>query len=579
MTAVDTLLKTTTTTTTMTTTTTILPSLELLSITLTETFLRYLNSLDRLPGGQIILRYIKSSYKNDPVRSLFELALFIFAIHYFLSSKKKENKSELVKFSQSEINDLIEEWNPAPLIEPLTDLESWELKTIPLVEGRNGSHIKLINPKASSPKVLNLASNDYLNLNESPSIIAAARSVINTAGVGACGPPNFYGSQDVHVRLEEDLASYLETEQAILYGQDFVTAGSVIPAFLKRGDLVVADSGVNLAIQKALVVSRCDIEWYDHNDLDHLEEILSALKPVLEKQKPIRRRFIVTEGLFANTGDVALLPRIVELKNEYKYRLFLDESLSIGVLGKTGKGLAEYFSVPRSEISITIGSMANAFGSSGGFCVGVHPMIIHQRIQSSAYTFSASLPPYSAKVTSQAIKLITSTITANGNSKLINDLHDKTNLVHSALAKSLRNSNFVSIVSDAVSPVIHLALSPSYREKLGLPLLYGSDDFINTGKISKTNNHFDHTLNIESFILQKIIDEVLARSNVLISRSKLILEHENLPVLNPHLLINITTGASDEELRNAVVHLVSVINHICSNIRNISALETEIKKY
>ena len=76
----------------------------------------------------------------------------------------------------------------------------------------------------------------------------------------------------------------------------------------------MVDSGVNIALQKALIVSRADIEWYDHNDVDHLEQILSQLKPVLDRQKPIRRRFIITEGLFANSGDIANLPRIVELK-------------------------------------------------------------------------------------------------------------------------------------------------------------------------------------------------------------------------------------------------------------------------
>ena len=82
----------------------------------------------------------------------------------------------------------------------------------------------------------------------------------------------------------------------------------------------------------------------------------------------------------------------------------MDESLSIGVLGGTGKGLPEHYGVSRDEISITIGSMANSFASSGGFCVGVNPMVHHQRISSNAYVFSASLPPYSAKVTSQAIR-------------------------------------------------------------------------------------------------------------------------------------------------------------------------------
>lgn len=566
---------TTTTTTTTTTATAIaqqhysaLPlsaAWELLSSTFQEDFVTALNNLEYIPGGSIILRYIKSSYQNDPIRSLLEFCLVLFALSYFLSSKKKENKSELVRFSLKEIDELCDEWEPAPLVNEVTELENWELKSVPEIIGQNGAHVKLNNKTA-----VNLASQDFLNLNENDRIKESARVEIRSAGVGACGPPNFYGTQDVHVRLEEDLARYLDSEQAIIYGQDFVTAGSVIPAFLKRGDLCVVDSGVNIALQKALIVSRADIEWYDHNDVDHLEQILSQLKPVLDRQKPIRRRFIITEGLFANSGDIANLPRIVELKNKYKYRLFLDESLSIGVLGGTGKGLPEHYGVSRDEISITIGSMANSFASSGGFCVGVNPMVHHQRISSNAYVFSASLPPYSAKVTSQAIREILAPENLDpttGKSKLMVQLHKKTVDVYDRLKAALEKLP-MHIVSSPQSPMIHLRLREKVREQLNLPLMYGNSTFITTGKPAKLLNEFDEYLNLESFILQKVIDYVLEHEGILITRSKLILEHENLPVLPPHLLIMINIGVKEEELDRVVEVLPKAIENVFSNIKS-----------
>lgn len=566
---------TTTTTTTTTTATAIaqqhysaLPlsaAWELLSSTFQEDFVTALNNLEYIPGGSIILRYIKSSYQNDPIRSLLEFCLVLFALSYFLSSKKKENKSELVRFSRKEIDELCDEWEPAPLVNEVTELENWELKSVPEIIGQNGAHVKLNNKTA-----VNLASQDFLNLNENDRIKESARVEIRSAGVGACGPPNFYGTQDVHVRLEEDLARYLDSEQAIIYGQDFVTAGSVIPAFLKRGDLCVVDSGVNIALQKALIVSRADIEWYDHNDVDHLEQILSQLKPVLDRQKPIRRRFIITEGLFANSGDIANLPRIVELKNKYKYRLFLDESLSIGVLGGTGKGLSEHYGVSRDEISITIGSMANSFASSGGFCVGVNPMVHHQRISSNAYVFSASLPPYSAKVTSQAIREILAPENLDpttGKSKLMVQLHKKTVDVYDRLEAALEKLP-MHIVSSPQSPMIHLRLREKVREQLNLPLMYGNSTFITTGKPAKLLNEFDEYLNLESFILQKVIDYVLEHEGILITRSKLILEHENLPVLPPHLLIMINIGVKEEELDRVVEVLPKAIENVFSNIKS-----------
>lgn len=576
----DTLLSTPVATTTYTTTATLQPSLELISITLTDNFVHYLNYLEKVPGGSIILRYIRSSYKNDPVRSLFELALFMFAVHYFLSSKRKENKSEVVKFSKKEIDELINEWEPAPLVESVTPEENWNLKSTPEVKGPNGSHIHLKDHESLTP-VANLASYDFLDLSQNDDIKSAAKAVINTAGVGACGPPNFYGTQDVHVRLEEDLAEYLGAEAAILYGQDYVTAGSVIPAFLKRGDLVIADSGVNVAIQKALIISRCDIEWFDHNDVEHLEQILKELKPELDKHKPIRRRFIVTEGIFANSGDVAALPRIVELKNEYKYRLFVDETLSIGVLGKTGRGICEYFGIPRSEASITIGTLANAFASSGGFCVGVEPMIYHQRIQSNAYVFSAALPPYSAKVTSEAIKKIAGDITEDGQSILVKALHDKLDFVFKSLTTSSKKSNYFKVVSDENSPILHLGLKDTYREQLGFDAEYGSDEFLLTGK-ARTQNKFSDNFNIESFILQKIVDEVLAKTNILISRSKQLIEHENLPIVAPRLLIIVNNGVSAQELTSLVEFLPLIVDQVCSKINgenDLSRIHTELLNY
>lgn len=562
---------TTTTTTIATTTMTLPPTLEVLAAQFSESFVHYLNLLDRVPGGLIILRYIRLSYKNDPIRSLFELALFLFAVHYFLMSKRKENKLEVIKLLKRDIDDLCAEWKPEPLMEAVSDEEKWQLRATPLIKGQNGAHVT-VSLKHTLEKlgVVNLASYDFLNLNENRHVKEAAKDTISTTGVGACGPPNFYGTQDVHVRLEEDLASYFGGEQAILYGQDFVTAGSVLPAFLKRGDLCVVDSGVNIAIQKALVVSRCDIEWFDHNDTKHLELILKEIKPVLDKQKPLRRRFIVTEGLFANTGDLPPLPEIVRLKNQYKYRLFLDESLSIGTLGKSGKGVVEHYDLPRSEISITIGSLANSLASSGGFCVGVTPMVHHQRISSLAYVFSASLPPYSARAASASLHEIGENLDKNGNSKLVMELHRNIEFTNSALAKEI-SKQYLVVTSEAKSPIIHLQLNSKYREALGFPASYGSTTFLNTGKPARNLNVFDRHYNWESFILQQIVDGVLSHG-IFITRSHNILRHEDLPLVPPHLLIMVKAGVTQDELAALASALGSVVPQVCGQYKSEAAL-------
>lgn len=548
-----------------TTATSIPPTVQLIEGAVSHQILYYLNLLDRVPGGPIALRYIKSSYRDDPIRSLFELSLFIFAVHYFLQSKKKENKSELTSFSNTEIVDLVDEWEPAPLVDEITSEERWRLQEVH-VKGQNSAHIELVQHPEYG-KVANLSSLDFYNFNASPVIKDAARHTISTAGVGACGPPNFYGTQDVHVRLEEDLARFLQTESAILYGQDFVTAGSVIPAFLKRGDLAVVDSGINMAIQKALIVSRCDIEWYNHNDTQHLEEILQELDPILKKQKPLRRRFIITEGLFNYTGELVALPEIVALKNKYKYRLFLDESNSIGTIGKTGRGVPEHFGIERSEISITIGSLAGAFASSGGFCAGVRPMVHHQEINSSAYVFSASLPPYSAKVVTEVIKVMNRDLNSDGGSVVVASLHKKIKFCYDSLSKTFADSKYLEVKSDPVSPIVHLGFTADFRAALDLPETYGTSTFIATGHPPKSLNAFSSEYNLECFILQKIIDALLQQYHVLINRSKLVFEQENLPVGSPRLWFHVNDGVSYEELTAAISALPAIVNNVCARLR------------
>ena len=114
--------------------------------------------------------------------------------------------------------------------------------------------------------------------------------------------------------LERDIAQFLGTEASIIYSQGFSTVSSVIPAFCKRGDIIVADRGVSFAIQKGIQISRSTVRWYDHNDLKSLEEVLESVeKERAKKRGPLTRRFIVTEGIFENDGAMTDLPKLVTL--------------------------------------------------------------------------------------------------------------------------------------------------------------------------------------------------------------------------------------------------------------------------
>ena len=166
-------------------------------------------------------------------------------------------------------------------------------------------------------------------------------------GVGSCGPPGFYGTigasicsqsvsrdeytrfADVHMDLERDIADFLGTESSILYSQGLSTIPRVIPAFTKRGDIIVADRGINFAIQKGLQISRCTVRWFDHNDLKSLEEVLLSVKKERRKRRgPLTRRFIVTEGIFEKDGAMVDLPKFVSYALSMAVRLRPDQLLS-----------------------------------------------------------------------------------------------------------------------------------------------------------------------------------------------------------------------------------------------------------
>jgi serine palmitoyltransferase len=127
--------------------------------------------------------------------------------------------------------------------------------------------------------------------------------------------PLFFNSFiDVHLELEERLAKYFKVEEGIIYSYGFSTIASAIPAYSKRGDVIFVDDGVNFAIQKGLIASRSQIKFFKHNDLNDLERILEEQQSAdikNPKKAKATRRFLVVEGLYINSGDLCLLPKMV----------------------------------------------------------------------------------------------------------------------------------------------------------------------------------------------------------------------------------------------------------------------------
>ena len=125
--------------------------------------------------------------------------------------------------------------------------------------------------------VLNLASFNFLGLNNDPAAISLATSTLRRYGVGSCGPPGFYGTLDVHTDLEHAVSEFLGTEESILYSFGFAAVASAIPAYAKKGDVIVADEAVSFALQRGIDVSRANAHFFKHNDMADLERVLEGI--------------------------------------------------------------------------------------------------------------------------------------------------------------------------------------------------------------------------------------------------------------------------------------------------------------
>jgi len=355
---------------------------------------------------------------------------------------RKSYKPPKKPLTEKEIDELCDEWEPEPLCPPIK--EGARIDT-PMLESAAGPHT-IVDGK----EVVNFASANYLGLIGNEKIIDSCVGSLEKYGVGSCGPRGFYGTIDVHLDCEAKIAKFLGTPDSILYSYGISTIFSVIPAFCKKGDIIVADEGVHWAVQNGLHLSRSTVVYFKHNDMASLASTLEKLTRGNKRAEKIRR-YIVVESIYQNSGQIAPLDEIVRLKEKYRFRVILEESHSFGVLGKSGRGLAEHYGVPVEKIDIITAGMGNALATDGGFCTGSVRVVDHQRLSSSGYVFSASLPPYLASAAVSAVNYL------EENPSVLANLRSNIALLH----KELSDTPGLEISSHVLSPIVFLKLKKS----------------------------------------------------------------------------------------------------------------------
>lgn len=273
-------------------------------------------------------------------------------------------------------------------------------RTMPRIEGGQGSWVVL-----DGKKVLLLCSNNYLGLADHPNLKEAAIRAVEKYGVGSGASRLVSGTMELHLSLEERIASFKGSERALLFNSGYAANTGVISALAQKGDILFCDKLNHASIVDGCLLSRAQLVRYPHNDL-------AFLRRRLAEYHGKGRSIIITDGVFSMDGDMANLPELVALKKEYGALLMVDDAHGTGVLGPTGRGTAEHFGL-QSEIDITMGTLGKALGGFGAYIAGSKEIVEYLVNKARSFIFSTSLPPAVLAAASAAFDIVDSSTGAD----------------------------------------------------------------------------------------------------------------------------------------------------------------------
>lgn len=241
-----------------------------------------------------------------------------------------------------------------------------------------------------------LGSNNYLGLTTCPEVMQAAIEAIEKYGTGCSGSRFMNGTLNLHVELENELASFLHKEAVMTWSTGFQSNLGIISSLVGRNDYVICDRENHASIYDGCKLSYGHMLRYHHSDMEELERQLQRVPSECGI-------LIVTDGVFSMKGDIAKLPEIVELAKKYGARVMVDDAHSLGVIGKGGRGTASYFGL-EDEVDVYMGTFSKSLASLGGYMAASKAAVDYVKHTSRPFIFSASLPPSNAAAALAALR-------------------------------------------------------------------------------------------------------------------------------------------------------------------------------
>lgn len=252
------------------------------------------------------------------------------------------------------------------------------------------------NENGGMRSMINLASNDYLNLSTHPQLKKAAADAINRFGFGSGSAAMLAGTHSLHKKLEDKIAASYNRESAMLFTSGYGANTGVLRALLRETDVAICDRYAHASLMDGC--AHTNQLFFAHNDM-------GSLKRALEKTGNYNNKIVVIDGVYSMEGDIARLDEIGQLAHAYGAWVLCDEAHATGVIGPNGKGTEAYFGL-EGKVDIITGTFSKALGGVGGFVTGSNELINYLQIATRSYMFSTSLPIPAAAAMLEALDII-----------------------------------------------------------------------------------------------------------------------------------------------------------------------------
>jgi 8-amino-7-oxononanoate synthase len=354
----------------------------------------------------------------------------------------------------------------------LQDLELKEEANMPFIENLKSIYFNVNEGISSNTTVLsgtsyiNYSGYNYLGLSGDHRVTEAVIDAVKKYGTSVSASRLVSGEKSIHAELEGAIARLIGAEDCLILPSGYLTNIAVITHLFGKKDLILHDELAHNSILHAALFSGAERIAFPHNDYQ-------TLRNFLEKYRDqYRKVLIVTEGIFSMDGDIADIPELIILKKQFNTFLMIDEAHSMGVLGKTGKGIREYFNLNPKDVDIWMGTLSKSFASCGGYIAGTHELIENLKYTAAGFVYSAGISPANTAASLAAIEVMLAEPQRIKNLKtahtlllsLLKEHHIATGLSH--------NTPIIPIVVGQDATAVQLSHYLREHHILALPIIY-----------------------------------------------------------------------------------------------------------